>query len=70
MVSFVILAGISIFSGIGLFAFLVSLAGVFGLTKNSIVLRTQEIGTRRALGATDSMISRSFTLQGARQALV
>ncbi|PCJ27468.1 MAG: hypothetical protein COA96_02925 [SAR86 cluster bacterium] len=68
--SFVILAAISIFSAIGTFAFLISIAGVFGLTKNSIVLRTQEIGTRRALGATDSMISRSFTLQGAKQALM
>ncbi|MDP3517590.1 MAG: ABC transporter permease [Pseudohongiella sp.] len=70
MTSFVILATIGVFSAIGVFAFLVSIAGVFGLTKNSIVLRTQEIGTRRALGASDSRISRSFMLHGARQTLL
>lgn len=68
--SVVLLTAVSVFSAIGMFAFLVSIAGVFGLTKNSIALRTQEIGTRRALGATDSMVSRSFTLQGAKQALL
>jgi len=70
MVSFVIMSTILLLSAIGLFAFLVSIAGVYGLTKNSIVMRTQEIGTRRALGATDRMISRAFTLQGAKQALL
>ena len=68
--SVVLLTAVSVFFAIGMFAFLVSIAGVFGLTKNSIALRTQEIGTRRALGATDSMVSRSFTLQGAKQALL
>lgn len=67
--SAVLLALVSVFSAIGMFAFLVSIAGVFGLTKNSIALRTQEIGTRRALGATDTMVSRAFTLQGAKQTL-
>ena len=70
MISFLILAAIGVFSAIGVFAFLVSIAGVFGLTKNSIVLRTQEIGTRRALGAPDRLISRSFMRHGARQTLM
>ncbi|MDT8428323.1 MAG: ABC transporter permease [Pseudomonadales bacterium] len=69
-VTFVILFGISVFTAIGLFAFLVSVAGVFGLTQNSVILRTQEIGTRRALGATDGLIGRTFTLQGARQVFI
>ena len=68
--STVMLSFISVFSAIGIFAFLVAIAGVFGLTKNSIALRAQEIGTRRALGATDSVISRSFTLHGAKQAII
>lgn len=70
MVSFVILSSISVFAGVSVFAFLVSVAGVFGLTKNSVVLRTQEIGTRRALGATDKLIGKSFTLAGAKQVLL
>lgn len=70
MTSFVTLSAIAVFAAIGVFAFLVSIAGIFGLTKNSVVLRTQEIGTRRALGATDRLISRSFVLQGARQTLL
>lgn len=69
-VSFVIMSTITVFAAIGVFAFLVSIAGVFGLTKNSIVIRTQEIGTRRALGASDRTISRSFTWQGAKQVLL
>ena len=70
MTSFVALSAIWVFSAIGVFAFLVSIAGVFGLTKNSIVLRAQEIGTRRALGATDKMISRAFILRGLKQAVL
>jgi len=70
MTSFVIASAISVFSAIGIFAFLVSIAGIFGLTKNSVLLRTQEIGTRRALGASDSLIGRSFTMRGAKQTLL
>ena len=69
-VSFMVLMAIATFSAVGLFAFLVSIAGVFGLTRNSIQLRTQEIGTRRALGATDGLIGRKFITQGARQTLL
>lgn len=70
MTGFVINAAIVIFMSLGVFAFLISIAGIFGLTKNSILLRTQEIGTRRALGAPDSAIGRSLTMQGAKQALL
>ena len=69
MTSSVINSVVAVFAALGIFAFLVSIAGIFGLTKNSILLRTQEIGTRRALGASDSTISRNFTLQGAKQTL-
>lgn len=70
MISFVVTSMVVVFAGVSGFAFLVSVAGVFGLTQNSVLLRTQEIGTRRALGATDTMIGRSFTLDGARQVLM
>lgn len=70
MVTSVIRYGVSIVVGCGLFAFMISIAGIFGLTKNSIVLRTQEIGTRRALGATDKMIRKTFTRNGTRQMLL
>ncbi|MCP5346531.1 MAG: ABC transporter permease [Gammaproteobacteria bacterium] len=70
MVSFVTRSGILVFTVIGLFAFLISIAGIFGLTKNSVQLRTQEIGTRRALGEPDRSISLTFIRQGIRQALI
>lgn len=52
------------------FSFLVAIAGIFGLTQNSIRLSTQEIGTRRALGATDTRISRTFFVRGGKQVLL
>lgn len=52
-----------------LFSFLVAIAGIFGLTQNSIRSSTNEIGTRRALGATDSRIGHTFLLRGSRQAI-
>ncbi len=70
LISFVTLSAVLTFTAIGVFAFLISLAGIFGLTKNSILLRLQEIGTQRALGATDSRIGQSFINQGARQVII
>ena len=66
-IAYIIKSVIVVSSISGLFALVVSIAGIFGLTKNSVLLRTQEIGTRRALGATDAMIRKSFSAQGARQ---
>lgn len=56
--------------GCVLFALSVALVGVYGLTQNSVQLMTQEIGTRRALGATDGRISRMLLLSGSRQVLI
>lgn len=61
--------GINLASGTALFAFGVAIVGIFGLTQNSIQAATQEIGTRRALGASDSLIRRTFLWRGGRQAL-
>jgi len=47
----------------GLFALLLSLCGVYGITSNAIVEKTQEVGVRRALGATDREIMMLFLRQ-------
>lgn len=49
------------------FALLLAVTGIYGLTARSVVLRTQEIGVRRAMGATESGIVRLFFRQGGRQ---
>ncbi|MBQ4879964.1 ABC transporter permease [Pseudoalteromonas luteoviolacea] len=51
----------------GLFAMILALAGIYGLTANNILQRRNEIGVRRAVGAKDSQIIRLFILQGVRQ---
>lgn len=48
----------------GIFAVLIALTGVYGLTSNTIVQKTQEIGLRRALGADDIDIILHFIKQG------
>ena len=68
-IAFVVRITIGILSVCGVFAFLVSIAGIFGLTKNSVILRTQEIGTRRALGAKDSVIMKAFVIVAVKQVL-
>ena len=60
-------SGITLIILCGLFAFFVALMGIYGLSMNAIIMRTQEIGTKRALGATDARISREFILNGFRQ---
>jgi len=62
-------SGLTLVISCGIFAFLVALTGIYGLTSNAVVLRTQEIGTRRALGATDSRISKMFVLNGLTRVL-
>ncbi len=62
--------GMSVTVAIGSFAFLVAIAGIYGLTKNHIDLHQQEIGTRRALGATDRRISKTYAVKGSRQLII
>ena len=62
--------GLNMSGGTALFAFLVAIAGIFGLTQNFVLASTQEIGTRRALGAGDSLIRRTFLRRGGKQALI
>jgi ABC-type antimicrobial peptide transport system permease subunit len=49
---------------------MVALAGIYGLTQNSVQLMSQEIGTRRALGATDRMIRNMVLRRGSKQVLI
>ncbi len=53
-----------------LFAFLVAVGGIFGLTQNVVLSSTQEIGTRRALGASDRSVRRTFLFRGGKQAFL
>lgn len=62
--------GINLSGATAAFAFLVAIAGIFGLTRNFILSATQEIGTRRALGASDILIRRTFMRRGGKQALL
>ncbi|HEV7923356.1 MAG TPA: FtsX-like permease family protein, partial [Thermoanaerobaculia bacterium] len=54
----------------GLFALLLSLCGVYGITANAIVEKTHEVGIRRAVGATDSQIIMLFLRQSMWQVLI
>ncbi len=49
------------------FSLLLAISGIYGLTARSVVLRTQEIGIRRAMGATEARIIGLFLRHGGRQ---
>ncbi|HSL68808.1 MAG TPA: FtsX-like permease family protein [Longimicrobiales bacterium] len=49
------------------FALLLAVSGTYGLMARSIGRRAREIGIRRALGATDSIVVRLLLRQGGRQ---
>jgi predicted permease len=51
----------------GIFAMLLAMTGIYGLSSNAVVQRTQEIGLRRAIGARDWDIIALFLKQGIRQ---
>jgi ABC-type antimicrobial peptide transport system permease subunit len=50
----------------GIFAILLAMTGIYGLSSNGVVQRLHEIGLRRAVGATDRNIVTLFLGQGAR----
>jgi predicted permease len=50
----------------GIFAVLLAMTGIYGLSSNGVVQRLHEIGLRRAVGATDRNIVTLFLGQGAR----
>jgi len=56
--------------GVGAFALLLALTGIYGLTSNTVNRRAHEIGIRRAVGATDKDVISMFLKQGSRQLLI
>jgi hypothetical protein len=51
----------------GLFAVLLAVSGIYGMSRNAVVLRSHEIGLRRALGASNNDVIATFVRQGTRQ---
>ncbi|HSC14500.1 MAG TPA: ABC transporter permease [Gammaproteobacteria bacterium] len=56
-----------LFAGCGVFAILLAITGIYGMSSNAVVLRRHEIGLRRTLGATNRGIIALFMKQSARQ---
>jgi hypothetical protein len=57
----------NLFAACGAFAILLAITGIYAMSSNAVVLRTQEIGLRRALGATNRSVIGLFVKQSARQ---
>lgn len=56
--------------GVGAFALMLALTGIYGLTSNSVNRRAHEIGIRRAVGATDRDVISMFLKQGSVQLVI
>jgi hypothetical protein len=59
-----------LFGGAGAFAILLAITGIYGMSSNAVVLRSHEIGLRRALGASSESVVATFVRQGLRQLAV
>ena len=46
---------------------LLAVTGIYGMSRNSVLLRSHEIGLRRALGASNDDVVATFVTQGVRQ---
>jgi predicted permease len=60
----------NLFIGCGVFAILLAMTGIYGLSSNAVVRRTHEIGLRRAMGASNRNIIALFLAQGSGQLIV
>ena len=56
-----------LFAGCGAFAILLAVTGIYGMSSNSVQLRSHEIGLRRALGASNEAVVATFVTQGVKQ---
>jgi predicted permease len=59
-----------LFAGCGAFAILLAITGIYGMSSNAVILRTREIGLRRALGANNRSVVGLFLRHSARQLTV
>lgn len=55
---------------LGLMSMLLAVSGIYGVTSRAVALRTQEIGVRRAVGASDAAVLRLLLRQGLWQLLL
>ncbi|TQV72309.1 FtsX-like permease family protein [Aliikangiella marina] len=56
-----------IFLMFAIVAVILASSGIYGVMSNTVVQRTQEIGVKRALGASDEKVTREFLWKGAKQ---
>jgi hypothetical protein len=56
-----------LFGACGAFAILLAITGIYGMSSNSVLLRSHEIGLRRALGASNDAVVATFVTQGVKQ---
>ena len=56
-----------LFGACGAFAILLAITGIYGMSSNSVQLRSHEIGLRRALGASNEDVVATFVAQGVKQ---
>ena len=59
-----------LFAGCAAFAILLAVTGIYAMSSNAVVLRSHEIGLRRALGASSRNVIKIFVVQGARQLVI
>ena len=58
-----------VFLAFGITAVFLTATGIYGIMSNSISMKTQEIGVKRALGAIDSTILREHLFQSSKHLL-
>jgi predicted permease len=56
-----------LFGACGAFAILLAVTGIYGMSSNSVLLRSHEIGLRRALGASNDAVVATFVAQALKQ---
>lgn len=59
-----------LFAGCALFAIALAITGIYAMSSNAVVLRSHEIGLRRALGASNRNVIKIFVAQGTRQLIM
>ena len=59
-----------LFAGCAVFAVLLAITGIYAMSSNAVVLRSHEIGLRRALGASNRNVIGIFLAQGTRQLVI